>query len=334
MGSALATTDISQHPEPPLARSGLRGVARPESRPAKAHDQGSQARWLKPGDRLHLNHGPIDLIVELTGPRPARRMAFRRAVQAFNGVLAGLVGELDLLRQPYSGSTPRPRGAVARRMFDSLAGYERDFVTPMASVAGAVADHMLNVMRSVPGLERISVNNGGDIAVWLGEASHLTVGIVGDPRSGRQIARIALNAGSGVGGIATSGWRGRSFSLGIADAVTVLAENAAAADVAATLIANAVDLPGSAAIRRVPANSLAPDTDLGARLVTAGVSDLSAAEIGQALASGANRAHAIVARRAATSAFINLQGRTMCIGETFGPTATELPTNSDKETMQ
>ena len=49
-------------------------------------------------------------------------------------------------------------------------------------------------------------------------------------------------------GIATSGWRGRSFSLGIADAVTVLAATAAEADAAATVIANAVDLPGHPAI--------------------------------------------------------------------------------------
>ena len=64
-------------------------------------------------------------------------------------------------------------------------------------------------------------------------------------------------------GIATSGWRGRSFSLGIADAVTVLADRAAAADAAATIIANAVDLPGHPAIVRVPACELAPDSDLG-----------------------------------------------------------------------
>ena len=31
-------------------------------------------------------------------------------------------------------------------------------------------------------------------------------------------------------GVATSGWRGRSHSLGIADSVTVVARNAAAAD--------------------------------------------------------------------------------------------------------
>ena len=74
-----------------------------------------------------------------------------------------------------------------------------------------------------------------------------------------------------VRGIATSGWRGRSFSLGIADAVTVLAATAAKADAAATIIANAVDLPNHAAITRVPAREIAPDNDLGERLVTRAV---------------------------------------------------------------
>ena len=69
-------------------------------------------------------------------------------------------------------------------------------------------------------------------------------------------------------GVATSGRHGRSFSLGIADAVTVLARTASQADAAATIIANAVDLPGHPAVRRMPANELQPDSDLGARPVT------------------------------------------------------------------
>ena len=60
--------------------------------------------------------------------------------------------------------------------------------------------------------------------------------------------------------------------------VTVLADTAACADVAATLIANAVDLPGHGAITRAPARTLFPDSDLGAIPVTTDVGALSAAE--------------------------------------------------------
>src|SRR5690606_23267476 len=87
-------------------------------------------------------------------------------------------------------------------------------------------------------------------------------------------------------GIATSGWRGRSHSRGIADAVTVLAADGASADVAATLIANAVDLPGHPAIERVPASSIDPDSDLGERLVTQDVGPLSAQDTAIALDAG------------------------------------------------
>ncbi len=93
------------------------------------------------------------------------------------------------------------------------------------------------------------------------------------------LGRAAIRAGDGIRGIATSGWRGRSHSLGIADAVTVLAATASAADAAATIIANAVDLPGHPAIARRPARALSPDSDLGTRLVTVGVGALPAAEI-------------------------------------------------------
>jgi uncharacterized protein len=84
-----------------------------------------------------------------------------------------------------------------------------------------------------------------------------------DPDNPRMPGAIEITRDMPVRGIATSGRHGRSLSLGIADSVTVLAATAAAADAAATLIANAVDLPGHAAVRRAPACSLDPDSDLG-----------------------------------------------------------------------
>src|SRR5438874_19743 len=112
-----------------------------------------------------------------------------------------------------------------------------------------------------------------------------------------------------------SGWRGRSFSLGIADAVTVLAESAAAADAAATIIANAVDLPGHPAISRVPACELAPDSDLGGRLVTQGVGELSDAEIELALGFGVTTARKLIERGLIVAAALNLQGQTRLVGQ-------------------
>ncbi len=131
---------------------------------------------------------------------------------------------------------------------------------------------------------------------------------------GGDLGRITLDAGAGIGGIATSGAGGRSLSFGIADSVTVLAASAAAADAAATLIANAVDLPGHAGILRVPANTLQPDSDLGARLVVRSVPVLAASETSAALAAGLATAETLRARGLIAAAALFLQGRSATTG--------------------
>jgi len=134
-----------------------------------------------------------------------------------------------------------------------------------------------------------------------------------------------LDAAQPVRGIATSGWRGRSFSLGIADAVTVLADRAAVADAAATVIANAVDLPGHRAIVRVPARTLAPDSDLGDRLVIQKVGELSPAEISAALDAGVNVARSLLSRGLIRSAALHLRADTRVVGSSLESTTMAIP---------
>jgi ApbE superfamily uncharacterized protein (UPF0280 family) len=245
---------------------------------------GPQANWLQDGKRLHLNHGPIDLIIEAFGEDTERRAAYRQAVARFQAILPELVEELSELRRPASKIQRRFAGPTARRMEDAVAPLSHDFITPMAAVAGSVADEMLAALTAGRKLTKAYVNNGGDSALYLTEGHNLTLAIAG---IGHGFAdRVVIQAGDGVHGVATSGWRGRSFSLGIADAVTVLAQSGAEADAAATLIANAVNLPGHPAIARTPASSLAPDSDLGERLVTTDVGHLTALEVEAALSCG------------------------------------------------
>src|SRR6478752_3861065 len=169
------------------------------------------------------------------------------------------------------------------------------FITPMAAVAGSVAEEILGAMLDAARLDRAYVNNGGDIALHLTGAEQFAVGLMDRPDPRGVMRTIYIEAGDPARGIATSGRRGRSFSLGIADAVTVLAKTASQADAAATLIANAVDLPGHPGIVRLPANELQPDSDLGARLVTREVGALSESEIELALEAGADCARFCVA---------------------------------------
>lgn len=265
--------------------------------------------------RMHLSDGPIDLIIEAFGARAEIDAAYRAAAERFLTVLDELCAELPLLRTQCLPESSWPQGKIARRMTAAVMPYaDQYFITPMAAVAGAVAEEMLEAMTSQAKLDRAYVNDGGDIALHLSPGEKFVIGMVERPDRPSLFGTTTLSADSPVRGLATSGWRGRSFSLGIADAVTVLADRAAAADAGATIIANSVDLPGHPAIVRVPACDLAPDSDLGSRLVTQSVAELSASEISAALTSGVTTAERLFMIGLIRAAALHLQGETRVIG--------------------
>ena len=268
---------------------------------------------LADGRRLHLHHGPIDLVVEAFGAKPEVAAAREQVARFFDGVLHRLVDELRLLRTPASRIREQPGGPVARRMTAAVRRHGGVFVTPMAAVAGAVADATLAAMTERRVLKRAYVNNGGDVALYLTEGERFTVGLVPDVAAPALGGRAEIPFESPVRGIATSGWQGRSMSLGIADSVTVLAATAADADVAATLIANAVDVDHPA-VRRVPAVELDPDSDLGGRPVTVDVGVLDPASVDRALERGADAARTMRARGRIVAAALTLRGETRTVG--------------------
>ncbi|HEX5997851.1 MAG TPA: UPF0280 family protein [Hyphomicrobiaceae bacterium] len=323
-----------------------------------------------PGGRLHLSHGPIDVVLRAWGPPPAIDAAYRAAAGRFGEILPELCRELPLLRRavnrhstPFANATgspfplwggvrragtpdvdcsgilptlslrhkgggdvrtavpsnlddhhlpQHPSSPVGRRMYGACRPFADVFVTPMAAVAGAVADELMAVMLGAAELERAYVNDGGDIAVHCAPGAALDVGVAGD--FGRGPApllngSLRIEHGDGVGGIATSGAHGRSFSLGIADSVTVLASDAATADVAATLIANAVNIDHPA-VERWPARELAPDSDLGDLPVTVTVGELLPEAVLEALEAGRRRAAGYHARGLIADAVLMLAGET------------------------
>ena len=280
-------------------------------------------RALLPGGRWHFQHGPIDLVIVADGDSDAVDAAHTAAWARFQPLLAELVAELPLLRQPVAAAGANPlRRVVARRMWDACAPLRSaadGFITPMAAVAGAVAQELIGAYQR-PGIGRAWVNNGGDIALHLAPGQSARVGLFADLAKfdAEALARTATgqlrtDAGfqvehaSPARGVATSGWRGRSHSLGVADSVTVLAATAAQADAAATVIANAVNIdhPG---VRRVPASSLRDDTDLGERLVTVDVPRLAPALVQQALDAGLTLAQRLQAAGLVHAALLVCQG--------------------------
>ena len=266
------------------------------------------------GRRLHLRDGPIDLIVEAYGVRNQIHVAYDSAARRFLTILDELCSELALLRQAVRGNVTPPQGVIARRMAEAVEPYaERCFITPMAAVAGAVAEEILETMTKETELARCYVNNGGDIALYLTPGESFSVGMVDRPDRPSLFGRLRIRSEDSIRGLATSGWRGRSFSLGIADAVTVLAVDAPAADAAATIIANAVDLPDHPEIVRVPACEIAPDNDLGELCVTRAVPKLCSGEVQQALALGVTVAEELISDGLVLAAALHLQGQTRVV---------------------
>mgnify|MGYP003335782250 FL=1 len=272
-------------------------------------------------------HGPIDLVIQAEGQPEVLSAAHARAWREFQGLLATLVAELAVLRQPVQPERDNPcQGAVARIMWQAcqpLAGpTETDFITPMAAVAGSVAQHLIRHY-ALPGVRRAMINNGGDIALHLAPGQHWRLGVVADVRRVRHLqgtspeilpdAQVVIKADSPVRGVATSGWDGRSFSFGIADSVTVLAASAAQADAAATMIANRVDVahPG---IERVPACELRDDSDLGARRVTRHVPRLPLGQIRTALQRGLAYAQDLQQQGLIHAAWLSCQQQSVTCG--------------------
>jgi len=297
-------------------------------REAALPSPGAQRVRLTDG-RWHFQHGPIDLIIGADGEPECVARAVEAAWTRFETVLVELVGELPLLRSPVQHAG-RVEGTVARRMLAACWPHRHQFITPMAAVAGAVADELIECFRAEPGVRRAYINNGGDIALHLAAGESFRVGVFADlsklerrhPLIEPDVRAFALDgdfvidAALPVRGVATSGWRGRSFSLGIADSVTVLACSAAQADAAATMIANAVNVDDARILRR-PASSLKDDTDLGDRLVTVEVGTLSSRSVACALDAGAEHARELVQGGLIRATWLALQGcsRTVAAGE-------------------
>ena len=272
------------------------------------------AGLLPDGRRLHLQHGPIDLVIEAFGPRDEIGAAYRQARTRFETVLTELVEELAVLRQPVRDPRPGVAGPTAIRMMDAVWPHRDTFVTSMAAVAGSVADEVMASLIDGRSLDKAYINNSGDISVYLTPGQTLRLGIVGQLFRPAIDGTAELSFDRPVRGVATSGWQGRSWSLGIADAVTVLAESAAAADVAATLIANNVNVEHPT-IERAPASELDDQTDLGSRLVTVDVGRLDTEAVESALSKGMQTAQHMCDCGLITAAVLVLKDEIRAIGD-------------------
>ncbi len=112
-------------------------------------------------------------------------------------------------------------------------------VGPMAAVAGAISEYVGKSLRDSFKLNKVIVENGGDIYMYAEEPIVVSIYAGSSPFSGRVAVRIDRRL-MPVGVCTSSGTVGHSLSFGKADAVTVVAKTASIADAFATAFGNVV----------------------------------------------------------------------------------------------
>ena len=114
-------------------------------------------------------------------------------------------------------------------------------IGPMAAVAGVIAKYAVQAMTEV-GATYAVVDNGGDISLLNDEP--IVVGIYAGASPIRDLAFELPERSEPIGIATSSGTVGPSISFGCADAATVISQDPALADAAATALGNAVQAKG------------------------------------------------------------------------------------------
>ncbi len=234
--------------------------------------------------------------------RPVMAAQAGRAALTFLAELADFQKLMSLKQAELPRGRPLP--PVVETAVDAVRQVDSS-LTPLAAVAGAAAQEVCNVAAGL-GADRVIVNNGGDIALFLGSHAKAVVGLKPPGREDLR-GRLHLDSSSGIGGVATSGWAGRSHSPGAADLVSVWAASAALADAAATYIAGACDADGPE-VEKKPAQEVDPGSDLGPRMVTVKVGRLSPGQKEKAVSRGLEAAKGLYKSGIIRGCLIDVQG--------------------------
>lgn len=261
-----------------------------------------------PGGRAVLaEHGPLRLVIQaFSGEKPEIKFATEAAYYSFD-CLARVAGEMPLLRQRHPLLLVTAQDEIANTMIESVRRIGDEDLTPMAAVAGTIADFVADYLFRDT-VTRVIVDNGGDIAIRLQPGEVVRVGFRPVISSQEISHLIRIDARNLSWGVNTSGLGGRSLTRGIASGVTAFAETSSLADAAATAIANSC-FSDDDNILQVPANTLDPNTDLGHTLVTLSAVGISAKTEGKSLENGLKKAEQLMKKGAIRGAVIAVGGK-------------------------
>jgi len=255
-----------------------------------------------------VDYGPMRMfITALENGKPLVKLAEEGAHQAIR-VLEDLATFLSVIkRKSQELEIEETFPNVVRRMIEATMRMEELDLTPLAAVAGAASDVVADFMFRKGGT-KIIVDNGGDIAIRLRDGEVAKVGVKTEIDAKQPTYLIPIDSTMEIGGVATSGLGGRSFTKGIASAATVLSQTAALSDAAATVIGNFTNVEDANIVKSL-AERIYPDTDIAGEWVTVKVGNLSRDKIEEALNNGLSKAYSMCEKGWINGALIALQGK-------------------------
>jgi len=261
-----------------------------------------------PNGTIIVDYGPMRMFISVSeNGKPLIQLAEEGARFAMQ-VLEDLAKFLPVIKKrSLELETEKIFPEVVRRMIEATKMMEESDLTPLAAVAGTSSDVVADFIFSRGGT-KIIVDNGGDIAIRLREGEVARVGVKTEIEAKHPAYLISIDSTMGIGGVATSGLGGRSFTKGIASAATVLSETASHSDAAATVIGNFTNVEDPN-ITRSLAEKIYPDTDIAGERVTIRAGKLSKEKIEEALNKGLSKTYSLCQRGLIKGALIALQGK-------------------------
>jgi ApbE superfamily uncharacterized protein (UPF0280 family) len=259
-----------------------------------------------PGGSVLAESGPMRLVISAgIGKVHQPEMALRAAAESF-GFLERIAQHRKFLGRHFLECRGEIKDPLVLKMIGSVVMIGDEDLTPMAAVAGSIADEVADFLFE-RGMTKVVVDNGGDVAIRADREAPITVGIRPDVTDRAVDHVIGLDPRLRSHGVATSGLGGRSLTRGIASAATVIARTASLADAAATAVANASFLEDAQVWRR-PADEIDPYTDIPGLDITVKVGALSEDQKTRALSKAIERAEDLVRRELILGAFVAVQG--------------------------
>ena len=268
--------------------------------------QGYETVEVLPNGTVFFDCGPMRMFIQVSEQGKALVELAKEGAKKAREVLEDLALFLPVIKKKaqeldVEGDYPE----IVRRMIEATRMMEEPDLTPMAAVAGAASDAVADFV-ILRGGTKIIIDNGGDIALRLREGEVARVGIKTDIHARHPSYVISIHEAMGVGGVATSGLGGRSFTKGIASAATVLSRTASYSDAAATVIGNFTNVE-DLHIKRSLAEHIYPDTDIVGEWVTVEVGELPQEKIEEALKHGLSKAESICRKGLIKGAFVAVQ---------------------------